>query len=112
MRAWEIRQKRAQKRARELARKEKQKTKKGTETFRVVIIGRETEATDVETVIIKNEDESVLEATFDEIEAGNTLIIEGATGLIERAVVEEKVDLEEPEQEPVRELRVRTVAGP
>lgn len=107
MRAWEIRQKRAQKRARELARKEKQKTKKGTEMFRVAIIGREGEAVMVETVIIKNEDESVLEATFDEIEAGTTLIIEGSTGLIERAVVEEKIDIAEPE--PNRELRVRTV---
>jgi hypothetical protein len=107
MRAWEIRQKRAQKRARELARKERAKSKRETETFRLVIVGREGEPSVVETVIVKNEDESVLEATFDEVETGMTLIVEGATGLIERVVVEEKVDVEEPEA--VRELRVRAL---
>ena len=41
MRAWEIRQKRAQKRARELARKDKNKHAKETSTFRLVVAGRE-----------------------------------------------------------------------
>ena len=107
MRAWEIRQKKAQKRARELARKERQKTKKESDTFRLVIVGRESEATVVETVIVKNQDESVAEATFDEVEAGATLIVEGAKGLIERVVVDEKIEITEPE--PVREIRVRAL---
>jgi hypothetical protein len=107
MRAWEIRQKKAQKRARELARKEHQKTKKESDTFRLVIAGRESEATVVETVIVKNEDESVSEATFDEVETGTTLIVESATGLIQRVVVHEKIDVTEPE--PVKEIRVKAL---
>jgi hypothetical protein len=107
MRAWEIRQKKAQKRARELARKERQKTKKESETFRLVILGRESEAAVVESVIVKNQDESVAEATFDEVETGATLIVEGATGLIQRVVVDEKIDVAEPE--PRREIRVRAL---
>src|SRR5215470_2931963 len=107
MRAWEIRQKKAQKRARELARKERQKTKKESETFRLVIRGRESEAAMVESVIVKNQDESVAEATFDEVETGTTLIVEGATGLIERVVVDEQIDVSEPE--PLREIRVRAL---
>ena len=71
MRAWEIRQKRAQKRARELARKDKNKHAKETSTFRLVVAGREGDASVVETVIVKNPDESVAEATFDEIELGH-----------------------------------------
>jgi hypothetical protein len=105
MRAWEIRQKRAQKRARELARKEKNKHAKETSTFRLVVVGREPEV--VESVIVKNADESVAEATFDEIEPGMTLIVEGERGLIQRAAVEEKVETDEPE--PVREVRVRVL---
>ena len=104
MRAWEIRQKRAQKRARELARKEKNKSSKETSTFRLVVAGREGAAV-VESVIVKNPDESVAEATFDEIELGVTLIVEGERGLIQRVVVEEKVEVTEPEL--VREVRVR-----
>jgi hypothetical protein len=107
MRAWEIRQKRAQKRARELARKEKRQKEKVNETFRVVVVGREAEATAVASVIVKNPDESVMEATFDEVDAGMNLIIEGKSGLIERVVVDEKIEAEEPE--PVRELRVRAI---
>lgn len=107
MRAWEIRQKKAQKRARELARKEKQHHKKLTDVFKLVITGRETEAMMVETVIVKNVDESVAEATFDEVGLGTTLIVEGANGLIERVVVDEKVEITEPE--PGRELRVRAL---
>jgi hypothetical protein len=103
MRAWEIRQKRAQKRARELARKEKNKHAKETSTFRLVVDGREPAV--VESVIVKNPDESVIEATFDEIETGMTLIVEGERGLIQRAAVEEKVEITEPEL--VREVRVR-----
>ena len=103
MRAWEIRQKRAQKRARELARKEKNKNAKETSTFRLVVAGREPAV--VESVIVKNPDESVLEATFDEIETGMTLIVEGERGLIQRASVEEKTEVTEPEL--VREVRVR-----
>ena len=106
MRAWEIRQKRAQKRARELARKEKKQRDKSVATFRLVIDG-EAEPLEVESVIVKNEDESVAEAVFDEVETGMNLIIEGKTGLIERVVVDEKVEVDEPE--PVRELRVRRV---
>ena len=109
MRAWEIRQKRAQKRARELARKEKKQRDKSIATFRLVIDGRDAEALDVESVIVKNEDESVSEAAFDEVDTGMNLIIEGKTGLIERVVVDEKVEVEEPE--PMRELRVRRVAA-
>ena len=105
MRAWEIRQKRAQKRARELARKEKNKHAKETATFRLVVAGREPAV--VESVIVKNPDESVAEATFDEIEPGMTLIVEGERGLIQRASVEEKVEQTEPE--PFREVRVRFV---
>jgi hypothetical protein len=105
MRAWEIRQKRAQKRARELARKEKNKSSKETSTFRLVVAGREGTAAVVESVIVKNADESVAEATFDEIELGVTLIVEGERGLIQRVVVEEKLELTEPEL--VREVRVR-----
>ena len=105
MRAWEIRQKRAQKRARELARKDKNKNAKETSTFRLVVAGREGDASVVETVIVKNPDESVAEATFDEIELGITLIVEGERGLIQRVVVEEKVEVTEPEL--VREVRVR-----
>ena len=105
MRAWEIRQKRAQKRARELARKDKNKHAKETSTFRLVVAGREADASVVETVIVKNPDESVIEATFEEIELGMTLIVEGERGLIQRAAVEEKVEITEPE--PVREVRVR-----
>jgi hypothetical protein len=108
MRAWEIRQKRAAKRARELARKEKKSRDKSVETFRLVIVGREAEATAVESVIVKNEDESVIEATFDEVDTGMSLIIEGASGLIERVVVDEKISAEEPE--PIRELRVRKIS--
>jgi hypothetical protein len=106
MRAWEIRQKRAQKRARELARKEKKQRDKSIATFRLVIAG-EAEALDVESVIVKNEDESVVEATFDEVDAGMSLIVEGKTGLIERVVVDEKIEV--PEPEPIRELRVRRI---
>jgi hypothetical protein len=105
MRAWEIRQKRAQKRARELARKDKNKHAKETSTFRLVVAGREGDASVVESVIVKNPDESVAEATFDEIELGVTLIVEGERGLIQRVVVEEKVEVTEPEL--VREVRVR-----
>ena len=107
MRAWEIRQKRAQKRARELARKDKNKHAKETSTFRLVIAGREGDASVVETVIVKNPDESVAEATFDEIELGVTLIVEGDRGLIQRVVVEEKVEVTEPEL--AREVRVRVL---
>ena len=107
MRAWEIRQKRAQKRARELARKDKNKHAKETSTFRLVVAGREGDASVVETVIVKNPDESVAEATFDEIELGVTLIVEGDRGLIQRVVVEEKVEVTEPEL--VREVRVRVL---
>lgn len=107
MRAWEIRQKRAQKRARELARKDKNKHAKETSTFRLVVAGREGDASVVETVIVKNPDESVAEATFDEIELGITLIVEGERGLIQRVVVEEKVEVTEPEL--VREVRVRAL---
>jgi hypothetical protein len=107
MRAWEIRQKKAQKRARELARKERQKTKKESDTFRLVIAGREAEATVVESVIVKNPDESVAEATFDEVATGATLIVESATGLIQRVVVDEKIDIMEPE--PLKEIRVRAL---
>ena len=107
MRAWEIRQKRAQKRARELARKDKNKHAKETSTFRLVVAGREGDASVVETVIVKNPDESVAEATFDEIELGVTLIVEGERGLIQRVVVEEKVEVTEPEL--VREVRVRAL---
>ena len=107
MRAWEIRQKRAQKRARELARKEKNKSSKETSTFRLVVAGHEASAAVVESVIIKNADESVAEATFDEIELGVTLIVEGERGLIQRVVVEEKLELTEPE--PMREVRVRAL---
>jgi hypothetical protein len=107
MRAWEIRQKRAQKRARELARKDKNKHAKETSTFRLVVAGREGDASVVETVIVKNPDESVAEATFDEIELGITLIVEGERGLIQRVVVEEKVEVTEPEL--VREVRVRVL---
>jgi len=107
MRAWEIRQKRAQKRARELARKEKNKHAKETSTFRLVVAGRAGEPSIVESVIVKNPDESVAEATFDEIEPGTTLIVEGERGLIQRVVVEEKLELDEPE--PVREVRVRVL---
>ena len=107
MRAWEIRQKRAQKRARELARKDKNKHAKETSTFRLVIAGREGDASVVETVIVKNPDESVAEATFDEIELGITLIVEGECGLIQRVVVEEKVEVTEPEL--AREVRVRVL---
>jgi hypothetical protein len=109
MRAWEIRQKRAQKRARELARKEKKQRDKSVSTFRLVMDGHEAEAMEVESVIVKNEDESVSEATFDEVDTGMSLIVEGKTGLIERVVVHEKVELEEPE--PVRELRVRRIGA-
>ena len=59
MRAWEIRQKRAQKRARELERKEKNKHAKETSTFRLVVAGRAGEPSVVESVIVKNPDESV-----------------------------------------------------
>ena len=107
MRAWEIRQKRAQKRARELARKEKNKHAKETSTFRLVVAGRGGEPSVVESVIVKNPDESVTEATFDEIEPGMTLIVEGERGLIQRAAVEEKVEITEPEL--VREVRVRVL---
>jgi len=103
LRAWEIRQKRAQKRARELARKEKNKHAKETSTFRLVVEGREPAV--VESVIVKNPDESVAEATFEEIEPGMTLIVENERGLIQRASVEEKVELTEPE--PLREVRAR-----
>jgi hypothetical protein len=105
MRAWEIRQKRAQKRARELARKEKNKHAKETSTFRLIVVGREPSV--VESVIVKNPDESVIEATFDEIEPGMTLIVEGERGLIQRAAVEEKVEITEPEL--LREVRVRVL---
>jgi hypothetical protein len=107
MRAWEIRQKRAQKRARELARKDKNKHSKETSTFRLVVAGHEGDASVVESVIVKNSDESVAEATFEEIELGVTLIVEGERGLIQRVVVEEKVELTEPEL--VREVRVRAL---
>ncbi len=105
MRAWEIRQKRAQKRARELARKEKNRHAKEASTFVLAVAGREPAV--VESVIVKNADESVAEATFEEIEPGMTLIVEGERGLIQRASVEEKVELTEPE--PVREVRVRVL---
>jgi hypothetical protein len=103
-RAFEIRQKKAQKRARELARKEK-RAKKEADTFRLVVLGRETEAAVIESVIVKNPDESVAEATFDEVEPGAVLIVEGENGLIVRVVVVEKIDVAEPE--PLREIRVR-----
>src|ERR1700690_26511 len=107
MRAWEIRQKRAQKRARELARKEKNKHAKETSTFRLVVAGRVGEPSVVESVIVKNPDDSVAEATLAEIEPGITLIVEGERGLIQRVVVEEKLELDEPE--PMREVRVRVL---
>jgi hypothetical protein len=56
-------------------------------------------------VIVKNPDESVAEATFDDVEPGAVLIVEGENGLIVRVVVVEKIDVAEPE--PLREIRVR-----
>ena len=67
--------------------------------------GRGGEPSVVASVIVKNSDESVAEATFEEIEPGITLIVEGESGLIQRVVVEEKLELDEPE--PMREVRVR-----
>ncbi len=107
MRAWQIRQKKAQKRARELARKEKRRTAKASEGFRLLVLGRESEATLVESVIVKNTDDSVSEATFDEVTPEMTLIIEGKRGLIERAVVDQKI--ESTGLGGSRELRVRAI---
>src|SRR3974377_1654644 len=74
MRAWEIRQKRAQKRARELARKEKHRQTREASTFQLVVAGREPAV--VESVIVKNPDESVAGATFAEIEPGAPLTVD------------------------------------
>lgn len=103
MRAWEIRQRKAQKRARELARKERQRIRKETETFHLIVGTREPIV--VDSVIGKEADESVFSATFDEVEVGMTLIVEGEDGLIQRAVVEEKHD--PGEAEGAREVRAR-----
>ncbi len=108
MRAWEIRQKKAAKRARELARKEKRRAAKASEGFRLLVLGRESEATVVESVIVKKPDESVAEATFDEVTPEMILIIEGERGLIERAVVDQKIESAEGGS---RELRVRAIQG-
>ena len=108
MKPFQIQKKRAEKRRREEARRERRKgPKQAPVNFRVLTrtASGETSELLVESVIVKNPDASVHEAVYDEIEAGMTLVLENARGLIEHAVVEEKIDSTEEGVPPT--LRAR-----
>ncbi len=108
MKPWEIQRKRAEKRRREEARRERKNAPRtAAQNFRIVRVegGGELVETLVESVIVKNVDESVYEASYEEVEAGMTLVVEDSRGLIARAVVEEKVDADE--EGSLRTLKIR-----
>lgn len=110
MRAWEIQKRKAQKRRREADRRERRREAAQNNAFKLIFrdaAGKETE-TMTHSVIVKNSDESVYDAGFEEVEAGMTLVVEGHMGLIERAVIEEKV--EPLEEGGIRILRTRRAA--
>lgn len=108
MRPWEIQRKKAEKRRREAERRERRRDSREKAFFTLRLEGA-TEAdareTRTESVIVKRSDESVYDAGFVELEPGMTILVEGAMGLIERAVVEEKTEGEGS----VRIVRVRPV---
>jgi len=111
MRSWEVRRRKAEKRRREADRREKRRATRGERQFRLVRVDAgsgEVSETFMEEVIVKNRDESVFAAAYDEIQEGMVLVVEGESGRIERAVVEEK--LEGSEEDPVRTVRIRSVS--
>jgi hypothetical protein len=107
---WEIQRKRAEKRRREEQRRERKKGPRSEPgRFRMIKLSEATgEPTEVilAAVIVKNADESVFEAGFDELEPGMVLVLEDEKGLIQKAVVEEKTLAEGEEELPVLKVRV------
>jgi hypothetical protein len=110
MRSWEIQRRKAEKRRREAARRERKRAARGSRSFALIEADVET-GTDrektAESVIVKNSDESVFEAEFEEIQPGMVLVVEGPSGLIQRAVVEDKQEGDEEGQG--RTVRIRRV---
>jgi hypothetical protein len=110
VKAWEIQRKKAEKRRREAERRERHKGLR-EKSFFTLRVGRDTgaEVRDIrlESVIVKRSDESVYDAGFEAVEPGMAILIEGPMGLIERAVVEEKI--EPTEEGGDRILRVRAL---
>jgi hypothetical protein len=107
---WEIQRKRAEKRRREEARRERKKGPRSEPgRFRLIKIdgatGAETEVI-IAAVIVKNPDESVFEAGFDELEPGMVLVLEDDKGLIQKAVVEEKTLSAGEEELPILKVRL------
>ena len=106
---WEIQRKRAEKRRREEQRRERKKGPQSEPSrFRLIKFGTSGESTEqvVASVIIKNEDESVTEAGFEEIEPGMSLVVEDEKGLIQRAIVAVKALSETEEELPSVTIRV------
>lgn len=107
---WEIQRKRAEKRRREEARRERKKGPRSEPgRFRMVkwseAAGASTEVI-IAAVIVKNSDETVFEAGFDEIEPGMFLVLADEKGLIQKAVVEEKTLAATEEELPILKVRV------
>ena len=110
MKPWEIQRKRAEKRRREEARRERKKGPRSEPgRFRMVkwddASGASTEVI-IAAVIVKNPDETVFEAGFDEIEPGMVLVLEDEKGLIQKAVVEEKTPSAAEEELPILKVRL------
>ena len=110
MKPWEIQRKRAEKRRREEARRERKKGPRSEPgRFRLIKIdgatGAESEVI-IAAVIVKNPDESVFEAGFDELEPGMVLVLEDEKGLIQKAVVEEKTLAAGEEELPILKVRL------
>ena len=110
MKPWEIQRKRAEKRRREEARRERKKGPRSEPgRFRLIKLdgasGTSTEVI-IAAVIVKNEDESVFEAGYEELEPGMLLVLEDEKGLIQKAVVEEKSPAAAEEEFPVLKVRL------
>ncbi len=110
MKPWEIQRKRAEKRRREEQRRERKKGPRSEPgRFRMVkwdgASGTSTELL-VASVIVKNPDESVFEAGFEDLEPGMVLVVEDEKGLIQKAVIEEKTLAAAEEELPVLKIRV------
>jgi hypothetical protein len=106
---WEIQRKRAEKRRREEARRERKKNPRAEPgRFRLVKVGGAGAGPEVivASVIVKNPDESVFEAGFDELEPGMALVLEDEKGLIQKGIVEEKVPSASEEELPVLTVRI------
>jgi len=107
---WEIQRKRAEKRRREEARRERKKGPRSEPgRFRMVKrpegTGEPTEVI-VAAVIVKNPDESVFEAGYEELEPGMVLVVEDEKGMIQKVVVEGKTLAATEEELPILMVRV------